>query len=222
MEIIGDSLKISTADRDDSGKQIDAEERTIVHELITPVDVTLSNNQSVEQYTHGEASGSKTSTIEASAPAIEFALGFRGRCRLCKHFDHAQFLRWKHDVETSGNLPRRRVLNDLRGQILGKGYAQIIDSHQGQDGDLDVEHALNEFGICPAMSEALSDLVFVWPDAGCPTTDPTGAPFKALFVPRDAEAAREGTRAYDAILKAAQGGAPKRKTQKIDLLIPKK
>ena len=221
MEISGDQLKVSTADRDENGKQIDAEERTAVRELTTQVDIGLSNNQSVEEYTHGEASSSKTSTIETAGTAIEFAMGFRGRCRLCKHFDHAQFLRWKHDVEASGDLKRRAVLNELRGQILGKGYAQMIDTHQGQDGDLDVEHALNEFGICPAMSEVLSDLVFVWPDAGCPTQTPTGEPFDSLFVPRDAEAEREGTRGYDSILKAAQG-TTKRKTRKIDLFTPKK
>ena len=218
MEIKSDSLNISTADRNEKGTQIDPEERPAERVLGIDVPITLSNGQTVSAYTHGEVADKKDGTVNINGTAIEFAEGYRGRCRLCKHFDNPQFRRWKHDVQLSTDKDRRGVLDFLRSKLLSDGYAAVIDSHQGPDGDLDVEHALMEFGFCRVLSHAYNDMFIVWPDAGCPTEDPTGKPIDpAPFSPRDSDAQREGDAGYDSILKAAQGGPVKRKAQRIDI-----
>lgn len=223
MEITDDKLVISTSDRNEKGTQIDAEEKSAERILETPMDVTLSNGQTVAEYTKGMASGfQNTPQISVAGNVAEFASGFRGRCKWCKHCDRPRFRQWKKDVEFSTNLERRKVLDYLRSKLLGEGYASVVDAHEAKDGDLDVEHALNEFGICQALSHDFNDMFFVWPDAGCPMQDPTGAPMESRFEPRDGDAQRAGTEGYDRILKAAQGGPVKRKAQRVNVFNFKK
>ena len=223
MEIKSDKLVIQQSDRNEKGTQIDAEEKPAERVMETEIPISLSNGQSVSEFTKGASSGlAHTPSIAISGTAIEFASGYRGRCKWCKHFDKPRFAQWKKDVEFSTNLERRKVLDYLRGKLLSDGYASVIDQHQGSDGDLDVEHALMEFGICQALSHDYNDMFFVWPDAGCPMEDPKGVPMDSRFKARDAGAGRAGTSGYDRILKAAQGGPVKRKAQRIPIFNPKK
>ena len=218
MDVFDDKLRISQSDRDEKGKQIDPEERPVERVITTAIPVGLSNGQSVEAFTKGDARGEVPNEVSVTGSAVEFAQGFRGRCRLCKHFDREGFRRWKKDVDLSGDPERRKFLNFLRSKVLGEMYEQTISKHQGPDGDLDVEHAVNEFGICRALSHAFNDLFAVWPDAGCPVADPSGKPIDpAPFTPRDSDAAREGTSSYDTILKTAAGSGPKRSAKRIDV-----
>jgi hypothetical protein len=210
IEIKSDTIVINTSDRDANGKQIDPEEKPAERQMGADIPVLTTGA--------GAAGVLPQASITADGTVGQFAMRYKGRCRLCVHFDRKAFLKWKSDVESSGDTERRKVLNALRAQLLSSSDASIADKHQGKDGDLDVEHALKEFGLCRVMQELLKDMVFVWPEAGCPETDPAGIPFKAMFKPRDEDARRESDAGYDGILQAAKSGAPKRKATKINLL----
>jgi len=216
MDVKGERIVVSTNDRDDQGKQIDPEERPLEHTREVSIPLSLSNGQTVEQYTKGQASGGLAGSVAGVISAGEFATAARHRCRFCANYDKAAFKKWKADVEASQEPSRMRALNDLRAKIVGTTAPQVINKHSDPQGELDVEHALNEFGICKPLSEILKDMVFVWPDAGCPATYPNGLPFEDKFKPRSTDAAKAGAAGYDAILKAAQGQV-KRSTKRIDV-----
>ena len=222
MDVKGEKLVISQDDRNEKGQQIDPEERIGERQTITSIPITLNNGQSVEEFTGGAATGEKDITIRATGNAVEFATGYRDQCRFCRHCDVAWFRRWKHDVQVSADPERSKVLNFLRGKILGSVDPEVIGKHPTTEGDLDVEHALNEFGICHALSSEFKDMVFVYPDAGCPLNMPDGTPCPSFFKPRDTQAAQAGTTGYDNILKAAQGGSPKRKATRVPITLFKK
>jgi hypothetical protein len=223
-------FKISTGQRDENGKQIDPEEKRVERILETSFPVGLqapaeegkapvSIAQTVEQFTGGKASRfAMPQTVNIVGDAIEFASGMKHRCSLCLNFDNEAFLKWKQKAEWDPE--KRKDLMQILGQIMER-EPEIGDQHVGQDGDFDEQHALNCCGICRELTSIFGDECIMWPDSGCPDyrqNDLVEPQFRVdfghLFKPRDRDAITTGNRAYDTILKAAQG-TPTRSAKRV-------
>jgi hypothetical protein len=237
MDVTEKGFLIDTAQRDAKGNQIDAEEKRTEQVLETKIPVTLGKkdeevggvvpiDKSVSDFTGGKMSGlAIPQTVNVVGTAIEFATKTRTRCSLCLNFDNVGFLQWKKRME-EGSKEEWEEVNKIRYQVMdrepeiGEDGLTLGERHIGKDGDFDVEHALNECGVCPALREATGEVCVVWPESGCPNhTDDELLPieqrqdYSRLFKPRDAEAEKSGIEAYDKILKTA-AGTPVRKAQK--------
>ncbi|MBU0534563.1 MAG: hypothetical protein KJ887_07250 [Candidatus Omnitrophica bacterium] len=212
--ITNEEVHVSTADRDENGKQIDAEERPAELRMETAIPVSVGQQANVV----GALGNGSGVTLEGNA--LTFASGMAHQCYLCAHFDQRAFRRWKERMELSPDLEDRKQVNFLRAEVLGSGSAAL-----GPDGDIDVEGELmSEFGLCRAIPEIVGDTIIVMKNSGCPTyPGPKGEDLTKCFKPKDRESLTESDNIRDSILTTAQGQV-RRRTTRVPLTIfnPKK
>jgi hypothetical protein len=222
---------ITTAQRNEKGEQVDAEQKRVERIIETKMPVALQApsepgkapqdlGKTVEEYTGGAASQFKMpQTVNVVGNAIEFASGMRNRCGLCLNFSNKAFMEWKNRAMWAPKGSELRTAYDgLLGQILQREpEINANDEHTGRDNDFDADHALNCCGICLELSAIFKDECIMWPDSGCPdyrTNDLIEPEFRVdfghLFKPRDRDAVSTGNAAYDHILKIAQGTPTRR------------
>lgn len=215
MPIIkSEEVLVSTHDRDEAGKQIDAEERPAELQQQVPINVTMNNGDLVGQLQQG-------SSINRVGTAAEFASGMAHQCVLCRHFDQQTFRRWKKEAELSSDMRLRRELAQLRAIFLESEAHAAFAHNTGPDGDIDVEGILmSEFGICAAIGEITGiKPTFVMKNSGCPTyAGPKGEDMTQCFRAIGREEAATADDIRDTILKTAQGQV-KRKAFRVPVTI---
>lgn len=200
-----EQVLVATHDRNEEGKQIDAEERVAEIKQDIPVNVAMSSGENLGQLGQG-------SSINRVGTAGEFASGMAHQCMLCAHFNQSLFRQWKQRVELSSNMRERAELDHLRSLFLESSLHASFAHNTGPDGDIDVEGTMmSECGICTALSEIMKDTMIVMKNSGCPTyAGPKGEDLTKCFRPigRTEQAVSDDIR--DTILKTAQGQVKRR------------
>jgi len=191
MKITSDTITISNA------PGVEPENQVVRRTIGVPGEATLNT---------GSAAGNLATSVVVDTQVSEFALANRTRCALCKHFDNEAFQRYLAQADhPAAPMHVRREVNDLRASLL-MTYNASMTQHEGQDGDMDVEHALKAMGFCHALTEEAGESVVVHPLAVCPpeVVDPVTAPV-GYFKPRGNESEKFADAAYDRVMKAAAG-----------------
>lgn len=195
----GEAIHITTRQYTDDGTPAEAEEQTVSHVIRMDSDVT-------GHMTPGTVEGQLPTAVVVQSQVADIIQKVKNPCMLCRNFDNEGFIEmFKRADHPAAPLELRSMMNEIRMQLLRTGNVEINARSSGQDGDLDVEHAIRQMGICRALSEMMSDLVFVHPVGGCPQTVITASDPDGLFVPKSNEAERIGYAAYDKLLNAARG-----------------
>ena len=208
MKVLDEKLVVSTDDRNEKGQQIDAEERPAVQEMAVSIPITMSNGQSVSEFTGGKVQGefAHQPTMSIHRTALEFASEWSRRCELCRHFDNEAFLRWVREMESSLQATDRARIDLMRSFLIEQGM--IFDGPGG------IEEALACWGICRAITDFIPKdkrPYCTWPEFGCPPQMP------GFFKAQDR---KESERRRDEVLLTAQGGGPKRKALRVELAAP--
>lgn len=193
MEVKDDRFLVDLSPRDETGRQLDPEEKPAVHELLIDVAVTRGGVGNGEVVGHLGQGGA----IQQVGTVAEFAHEVQHTCSLCRWFDNKAWLQILSDLKTS-NLPKDYV-------ALGQVYGQFIDESHGPNDPM-VEAAVRSMGQCHALTAFRKDVCVTVPEAGCPTDPgPKGEDLTELFEPRDSDTVRQATTLYDALMRAAQG-----------------
>lgn len=196
MDIKGETINVLPLERDEKGDKLEPEERPAQRLLDVSERVQLTNGQKTE--------GSIRMQVSIEMSAGEIAAGFSSPCMLCKNFDTKAWREYFRFL--SSNVDGIRVLNAFRAAIAGSGNAAVRERHVGQDGDVDVEHALQALGICHPLTETMGEPAIVYPVATCPEFVPgTNNPFPKCFVPKTSDDEKVSAAAFDSIMRAAQG-----------------
>ena len=209
MQIKRDKFVIESGARELDGTKIEPEAQAVTHvfEGSAPVGVGVG----LEVADGVGAIGSIPLSIEAQAPAQTVARSVSALCGNCKFFDRVGWLKMLRDNEGPGSTPaERHSINSIRAEILLN--MPDPESHTGQDGEYDPEHAMKSMGLCHALREYYRGkegkdpgIIGVWPTSGCPAE--TCSPDKpmGIFVPRDGDAKKASKANYDAVMLRAAG-----------------
>lgn len=201
MKIKAKYLKIRSGNLyDDAGQRIEAEQQPAVQVI---------ESEAVTELQRGPVVGSIPMQIITETTAGEAAQIERFKCKGCKFFDPRAWaaLRRKWD-DPSAPMDERRQLNGIRAAILDTQDIKFFERHAGADGDMDVEHALSELGICQALSELRNGPTIVSKFGACPDETVTAAAPHGLYRPKDRTAEKMGSAAFDSVMKTALGRAP--------------
>jgi hypothetical protein len=158
----------------------------------------------------GQVKGNLATEVVYTDTVGQFAQGIRRPCATCAFFQNPAWRRYYQSIERGDDPVDKKWLNGVRAALLGTQNASFHDQHQGQDGELDVEHALSSLGICPVYTELLNppgqpiDPIIVHPMGVCPEQDPRGNQLPVLYKPATREQGRAGDEAYDEIMYAAK------------------
>ena len=179
------------------GSVAEPEEQTVQRVITTDGEATS---------TDGKMGGVMRTAIVVESQVSDFADAMRSPCAGCKNFDNKGFLALFTKADHPGApLHMRESMNSLRAVLLQTYNASVQSMHTGQDGDMDVEHAIRVMGFCRALGEMEKDYVVVHPLSSCPDSVVTPERPKGFFQPKDNEHERIGDKAYDAIMRQAQG-----------------
>ena len=133
--------------------------------------------------------------VTTELTAGEVATALKARCARCLHFRNEEWKSTKKIWERSDPGSVRKV--GLAKMVMH--FARAVIDRPPDPSDLArASHEMNSWGICAALSEDRHDLVIAHPDACCPE----GVEF---YQDRGRAEKVEASRAYDAILRAAQG-----------------
>lgn len=191
MKILGEQITVHAGGRDEKGDRLEPEDQTAVETVLAPVEIAIGNHA-----VHGrQVVGEKIARIGRETSAIELAMAQSTRCELCAHFRNQDWLALKKRLDMPNNVEGLAILNALRAELLASTDTTTFEYREI---DHDVEHALGEMGVCSAWTEEKRELCITVPYGGCPAEH-------VLFTPKDQQAERTATKAYDAILRAAQG-----------------
>lgn len=197
MKIKQDLLRVTAGGVKADGTVGEPEEQTVQRVMLTDGEATT---------TDGKISGSMNTAVVVESQVSEFVRAVRSPCAGCKHFDNKSFLAFFEKADhPAAPIHVRESMNELRGILLQTYNAQVQSMHAGQDGDMDVEHAIRAMGYCRALTEIEKDYVVVHPLSTCPDGVVTPERPTGFFQPRDNEAERIGNKAYDAIMNRAAG-----------------
>ena len=153
---------------------------------------------------------------DLSVPATESFYANGVLVHNCKHYDNKGFIEWmRHADHPLAPADHRAAVNEIRSGLLMTQNAQVQEMHTGQDGDMDVEAALQMCGWCHALSKLCQDNVGVHAFATCPATarDLAGNEVAVItptqqmgfYQPRDRAAQKAGSSMYDKVLRIAEG-----------------
>lgn len=197
LKIKSDVLKIQHAPVDINGTPIEPEQQMVTRIITTDVEASMQSGQHV---------GHIPGQIVAEMSAQEAAITFRSKCFQCKHFSTDDFKNYRRACEFSTNKEKRLEINAIRAALLDTGNAKIVEQSMGEDGGIDVEHALSLMGICRPLTEMDGEsAIIVHPLGTCPNEVVTAASPQGLFTPKDRDLERLGTSNYDMILNKAAG-----------------
>lgn len=202
MKIKEDLLHITNAPETDDGNKAEPEQQTATRILVSESETTTSQGEPLP--------GGVPVQILVQSQAGVLANALRAQCGGCKHFDNAAFLTFARKADSpAAPLHLREGMNEVRGALLQTMNASVNAMHAGQDGDMDVEHALASLGFCHALTEINGgDDVIVHPLSCCPPEVKSDAQPLGLFSPRDRTSELAGQRAYDNIMNKAAGKIP--------------
>lgn len=191
MKIVGEQITVHSGERDEKGTRLEPEDQTAVETVLAPIEIAIGNHA-----VHGrQVVGEKIARIGRETSAIELAMAQSTRCELCQHFRNQDWLALKKRLDMPNNVEGLAILNKLRAELLASTDTTTFEYRQI---DHDVEHALGELGVCAAWTEEKREPCITVPYGGCPAD-------RVLFTPKDAQTERTSTKAYDTILRAAQG-----------------
>lgn len=167
---------------------LEPEEQPTVREVEVAVDVRGSAN--------GQTLGRMGSQVEIAKTAGQLASELRHLCTNCKHFDTAKAMEVFAASEKTEE--GQQELRNLKANLLQLSGSNL--TAQGSYGSLDDFRGL---GYCHAWSSAGRDMI-VHPLGNCPTETPG---WEDRWAPIDRAAEKRGDKAYDGILKRAEGKA---------------
>jgi hypothetical protein len=208
VRIKSDLLNISSGALNTKGHKLEAEEQLVRREVVTDVGAKLGVG------TMGKDVGSIPMKVVSEYSAVEFAKAAGSRCGNCKHFRNDLFVKDLKKAESPGApIARRRAVNQIRAALLQTQNASVADAATGQDGDLDIEAALQTLGYCTALYEFHKNagqsnedaMTLVHPVSACPQDVRTDANPEGFFEYASKFAEQVGTSTYDSVMKQAQG-----------------
>lgn len=196
MDIKNDEIRISTVNFTKEGDKLEPEEQAAARILTGTAPLT-----------HGttKLAGNIPMQVIGETTVGDLARTFRRQCRTCKHFDHDNWVRILRTKALSEVRTDQEELNKLRAGLLQTQNASVHDMHLGQDGDIDIEHALASLGICRALTETLNDAIIVHPLSSCPDDVITPTSPDGFYQAKDDHQDKEAASAYDLILRKAMG-----------------
>lgn len=208
MKVKSDVLKIQTDVRDAAGNKVEPEERPVARVIsgVAPVEMSRTGKP---------VGGLKTEVILDAGSVSDFACGIRRLCKDCKYFNQKDWKDAVERIERSSDLVKRQEINCVRAALLMTKNAQLSASFEDQEGDLDVESALMAIGVCDALTDLADELYIVFPQGCCPDSivkpDGTEIPIvtsqrpDGCFQPVNRTVKKEQNKAYDLLMRAAQG-----------------
>lgn len=207
MHIKRDVFRIENSPVALDGSKVEPEAQVVQHIFEGSAPVQLRTNG-------GEvAVGSVPLEIVGHGTAQQVARSVSALCANCLYFKNEAWRAMLARNEGATATPaERHAINSIRQQILLN--MPDADQHTGQDGDYDLEHALNSMGLCPALNEFYktkgqkSELYGVWPTAGCPAETCSADRPMGLFKPKNADAGKASAQNYDAVMQRAAGKIP--------------
>jgi len=190
MKVKQDFLRVQTSPFNaETGERMEPEEKPTQR-------VIIAQETAVNQ--HGQALGNFNVAITADSSAGEIANKVRNMCFGCKHFNTHQWrklqLKWE-----AGTMEERQLLNNMRAGLLDTSNASINDMHTDQGGEMDIEAALGQMGVCESLTEIERDPIIVHPLGFCPPG------LETLYKAKDTEEEKRGSAAFDSIMRQAQG-----------------
>lgn len=205
MKVTGDTITVIPATHDPAGQPIEPEQAPAMRTLTVEAPLTINGGQIIRPDMPG--------AFNYEMAAGEMAVSLRHRCATCKHFNMPRWRQLRRELEWSADMEKRQFVNEIRASIEQALPARERDKHADPaSGELDIEHALDAFGVCEAMTEIRSREeatlfpVLTMPTGGCPDQKtPRGADLSNLYQPRDHAADRAAAQAHDKIMKMATG-----------------
>ena len=200
MRIKQDLLHITNAPTKDDGERAEPEEQTVSRVLVTEFEAAGTN---------GKTSGVMQGSIVAASQVSDFSRALRYGCATCKHFDMEGFASFLNRADhPAAPMHVRETVNSMRAALLQTMNASVNAMHAGQDGDMDVEHALRALGFCRALSESVNEPVIVHPLSSCPPESITETRPQGYYVAKDSTSEKVANSAYDSIMARAAGKLP--------------
>lgn len=197
MKIKADLLRVRSVPVDDKGQKMEPEAQPAQRILKTDSEVTTRD---------GKKLGSIPTDIVYETSAGELAQAMRHPCFQCKHFDQkAWFKLFRSWTDPGAPKAMREQLNAIRAALLTTNNAKLADQHVSQEGDMDVEHALSQLGICRVLTEVHNDAIIVHPTGGCPPEICTPTQPDGFYEAKDKDADRLGSQTFDNVMKLATG-----------------
>lgn len=211
MEIKGDAVRISTADRAVDGSPIEPEEHLAEHIIQLDAPMKFQTGEPMPAGVPGVLPGS----FDYQTTAGDLAVALRHRCSQCKHWNVPGWRRLRRQFEASGEMDKRQFVNEVRFAIEQLLPEEERSRHSDESGDLDLEHVLDAMGLCNVITEILSKSYGqLWPvvqlsAGGCPDhKGPHGEDLSDHFQARDREAEKIGAQVYDGVLGMTEGKMP--------------
>lgn len=199
MKIKADYLRIRNVPFDEAGNPIEPEQQPVQREMVLDVNV----NGSLTGQHLGQVPGQ---IIVENATVDDYVAMSRWKCKGCKNFDMPAWKKLMRAWEDpTAPMEQRKYLNGVRAALHESGNASIVERHNDGSGELDVDHALKTLGICRPMSEIHQAPIIVYPMSCCPADVCTPTQPQGLYVPKDRESERQGSEAFDKLMRAAQG-----------------
>ena len=199
MKINNDLLKIHSTAMDEDGRRLEPEAQPAARVISTEIGAAMQSGQKV---------GGIRAEIIADTSVADLSAGIRRMCFGCKHFDNAAWQRSYKKLDRSTDMTKRQAINQIRAALLTTSNATLSDIHSDGEGDIDTESALAAMGKCQALSAQFDDDYIVHPLACCPDEVITAGSPQGFFEPRDRQMAKERNKAYDLLLRKAQGKTP--------------
>lgn len=189
-----EEIRVSNVTHDEKGDRLEPEavpaERVVIGEA-----ALLHGGNPID-------GGVKTETVIAST-AGALAATVRNPCKACKHFDRRGWIDFVK--QSSATADGKQFLNQVMGELIANQHMEFQELHTNPlDGDFDTVHALNSLGLCRVLTEMMNDAVIVHPIAVCPPQLRSPDRPQGAFEPFNKDADREGSAAYDAVLRVAQ------------------
>lgn len=200
MKISSDLLHVTANPTLDDGKTAAEPEQQTVSRILNTV---------AEVESGAPAGTTLPAQIVAQSTVAQFAHALRQPCGNCKYFDNVAFNHFLAQADhPAAPIHMRETINSMRAALLQTQNVQVNAMHTGGDGDMDVEHGLRVLGFCRALGEHAGEPIVVHPVSSCPPEVINESQPDGFFSPKDNSAETAGDRAYDAIMRRAQGKAP--------------
>jgi len=206
LQIKQDVITVIPATHDPDGHALEPELAPAVRSIVVATPLSLNNGRIIRPDMPG--------SFDYETTAGEIAYAMKARCATCKHFNTARWRQLRRELDW-GNMEQRAFVNEIRASIEQTLPVSERDKHIDDQGEIDLEHALDSFGLCEAATEIWSREkhemfpVLQLPTGGCPQTKtPSGTNLANLYQPRDRSADRAASDAYDKILGMARGKRP--------------
>jgi hypothetical protein len=204
MKIRNDLLKVYVGPAP-GGEKVEPEARPVQQHVDMPAQVTGSLN--------GQNLGQLRTEVVVEGSVAQAALSERWKCKNCVHWNRKEWLRLYRQLnDPTASKTARQYLNDLRGGLLMTQNAQLTEAHTGEDGEFDVEHALQVMGWCAVLNALwkrdLTNFIITHPQACCPREVQTVQAPQGYWEPNEKERRLQQNLGYDKIMKTAQTGRP--------------